>query len=395
MVYYVLHFYIWTIQNKEKSDTFKSPGIMKHAINKFDILEMHIKHDEQTGLLAIAAINDSSRGPALGGTRFMHYHSMEDAINDAILLAKSMSKKLATYRIPFSGGKVVIMKSDNNVDREAFFHSYGKFINELNGKIITGCDIGVTNADMRIAANDTQYITGISTSATDHLSHFTALTIFRACEAAVKFKLHKDSLKNIRIAIQGVGKVGYSFAKMAIEHGAIVTICDSDEIKAKACADDLGVKLVHASEIYNVKCDIFAPCSIGGTLNDKTLKQLHCKIICGGANNQLANEDVGKRLFQKGTLLVPDYVANGGGAAYAAAWFLKVHDKDLEKYLIDVSYDVCMKIFNLSKQHKAPTNKVADRLAHEIISNWSDEQRKYPFTLEKEKPTMHHGKSHK
>lgn len=352
---------------------------MKNSKINFDIQELHIKHDKETGFIGIVAINDLSRGPALGGCRCINYKFFEDAIIDAIKLAKTMNYKLAIYGIPFSGGKIVLVKPHVIDNPESYFQILGRFVKELNGKIITGCDIGVTTKDMAIAATQTRYIVASSESA-DLLSHFTTMGLFRSCEAAIKFKLNKDSMKGIRLAIQGVGKIGYSFVKMAHEHGAIITICDADPLKVEKCVNELGVKSVQPDEIFRQNCDIFSPCSLGGVINNDTIDLLKAKIICGGANNQLADNDVGELLLKKDILYVPDFVANGGGAVYAAGSYLKIDEEKLKQYLLQKSYETCMLIFTRSKDENLTTNKVAENIAEEKIRSWQKNKEKSPFS---------------
>lgn len=340
---------------------------MVNSIIHFDIEALHIKRDPKTGLFAIIAIYDLTRGPALGGCRCMPYAFLEEAINDSIRLSKAMNNKNTIYNLPYSGGKAVIIKPESIVNRQLFFHSFGNFINELQGKFITGCDIGVTKNDMRMVAEKCPYITAIDVDdSIDHLSYCTALGLLRACLAGVKFSMNKDSLQNIRIAIQGMGKIGYAFAELASQQGALLTICDFNQMLSEKYAKKLNATLVPPEDIYAVKCDIFSPCGVGKILNKKNIAKITASIICGGANDQLEKYDDGNAIFSKGILYIPDFIANGGGVIYAAGFYQKISFEEIKKTISEKVYNLSMLILEKSVTEKVPTHEVGYRIVQKI-----------------------------
>ncbi|MBP9691780.1 MAG: hypothetical protein KBD90_00410 [Alphaproteobacteria bacterium] len=285
-----------------------------------DETELHLKVDLDTSLIAIAAIDKANKGPALGGTRCIHYASIKDAIIDALKLSKTMTRKIQFADLPFTGGKVVLVKPDKISNKKEYFSAYGKFIDSLDGRIITGCDSGVTQEDMKIATEYTKYITALpsANSDLDSLAYLTAFGVQEAMRAAIQFKFGKDNLKNIKIVIQGVGKVGAELVAILCEHGADLTVTDTDSKKLSLIYSQYNVRSVDPDKIYQIESDVFAPCGLGGTINSKTIPSLKDKIICGAANNPLASEDISQYFDKLGILYVPDFIANIGGTVYAA-----------------------------------------------------------------------------
>ena len=328
--------------------------------------DIHIEIDHETGLIAIVAIHDTLRGPALGGCRFLPYKSFEDAFTDVLRLAQMMSYKAAVCGLPFGGGKSVIIEPEGGVkNREALFEKFGSFVNKLGGRYITAVDSGTENRDMDIIATQTPYVTS-TTQLYGDPSVYTALGVRRGIEAAVKFKLGKDNLKDVHVAIQGAGHVGYFLTKELVQLGAKVTIADINTKAVKHCVDEFNVSTVDFHDIYDIPCDVFAPCALGATINADTIKRLKTKIIAGSANNQLAHNQSGQALHDRGILYVPDFVINSGGLIHVAVIYAHGDEEKAHQQIYDL-YNTLMAIFERSKQENKPPNEIAETIALENL----------------------------
>jgi len=328
--------------------------------------DLHIKFDVATGLQAIVAIHSTKRGPALGGCRFIEYDSVNEAIRDALRLAVGMSYKSAISDLPLGGGKSVLIKPRRPIDREAYFAAFGRFVHELGGRYITAMDSGVEITDMDIISNYTPYVTTISRHNGDP-APFTALGVLRGIEAAVKFKLQRDNLVGVHVAIQGMGHVGYDLAKRLHALGAKLTICDRKPVAVQRYAVELGAEVVEPERIYEVECDVFAPCALGAILNDQTIPLLKTPIIGGSANNQLAEPRHGQLLTDRGILYAPDYVINAGGLIHAHAEYKNSSLVAAEQHIMTI-YEVLLTIFERATREQKPTSVIADMIAAERLS---------------------------
>lgn len=328
--------------------------------------EFHIKIDRQTGLKAIIAIHNTQRGPALGGCRLVEYPSVETAFNDALRLAIGMTYKAAINNLPLGGGKAVLLKPKVIQDREAYFKSFGQFVDSLNGTYIAAMDSGTTISDMDCIATQTQYVTNTHQKGGDPSPH-TALGVCKAMETAVEFRLKKNSLKDIHVAIQGVGHVGYSLCEQLIALGAKITICDVDEKHAQDCAKKFGVDVVEPHQIYDVVCDVFSPCGLGGVLNKFTIPRLKTSIVCGAANNQLSQYDEDSTLLEKsGILYAPDYAINGGGLIFAYAQYINASLEEASKRAGNIR-ETLMAIFERASRENCSPAVIADKIAEERL----------------------------
>ncbi len=296
------------------------------------VQDIHIHRDSATGLIAVIALDKPDGPPALGGCRCIRYASLDDAIADAGQLAQAMSRKNHFSDLPFTGGKAVLMQPSVEFDREPYFKAFGRFVESLGGRFITGCDSGVSESDMRHAATQTRYITGFKSpdSDRDALSYLTALGVSRAMVAAAEFTLGVDDLSSLHVAVQGVGKVGGLLARIIRDNGGTLTICDSNAVLATRLGNELSAQVVDADAIYDVPCDIFAPCGIGGVLTAATMARLKARIVCGAANNPLHADSLELAGFDHDIVYVPDYIANAGGAMYAAGSYLQQSFADIE-----------------------------------------------------------------
>ena len=338
--------------------------IFKQA-EKLGFGELHFKIDKDSQLFAIIAIHNTKQGPALGGTRCLSYNNTVDAIYDALRLAQGMTYKAAISRVAHGGGKAVIVRPNAVLDKESYFKSYAKFVNELGGTYITAVDSGTTPADMDIIAKHTSYVT--STTKIGNPAPFTTRGVLRGIEAALKIKLNKNSLEGLHIAIQGLGSVGSLLAEECHQRGAKLTITDIDTQLANQVAKKLGATLVPHEKIYNVHCDVFAPCALGGVLNAHTICHLHTPIIAGSANNQLSDTHAGHLLHRLGILYAPDYVINAGGLIQASGRYYQASDEEIMQK-IDQIYDTAFTIYQRSLELKKATSDIADELALEMLA---------------------------
>lgn len=328
--------------------------------------DLHFKVDPETGMKAIIAIHSTKLGPALGGCRFIEYPNTAAALNDAMRLARGMSYKAASVNLPLGGGKSVIIKPKGPFNRTGYMHKFGEFIQELNGRYITALDSGTLLSDMDIIAEHTDYVASLSKYNGDP-SPSTAKGVLRGIQAAVAFKLGKDNLKGIHVAIQGLGHVGYLLAKHLRELGATLTVADISPAVVELAVKELGAKTVSTDAIHKVPCDVFAPCALGAIINDITISQLQTTIIAGAANNQLAHSFHGKKLHDKGILFAADYVINAGGLIFAAAKYLHTPEEKINDQ-IDGIYTSLTEIFTRSAKDNLPASEIADTLAKEKLA---------------------------
>lgn len=285
-----------------------------------DYSELHLFQDEKIGFFSAICLHLHGRGPAIGGCRFIHYSTRDDAIHDAIRLSKAMGYKAAISELAHDGGKAVIMLPQGQYDRNVFLKKFAECVHSLQGKYITTVDSGTTQQDMSIIKQYTPFVTGYltGTEVDSNPSDSTALGIYTGIKIAVKLKLGKDTLKGLRIAVQGVGSVGYRLAHLLYADGAILTVSDINKERTDHLAQEMNVTVVPHTEIYKVACDIFSPCALGRIINNDTIALLQTKIIAGAANDQLATNELSTILAQKDILYIPDYLINAGGLIHLA-----------------------------------------------------------------------------
>ena len=326
--------------------------------------EVHIYQLKQTGINVIIAINSTTRGPAIGGCRYIAYDSTDDAIADAINLSYAMTLKAAFHNLPHGGAKAVILKPQHTVCQKSLFHDFANLLNELNGKYITSLDSGTTAKDMNYLFEKTEYVLGNEDNNAGEItdpSYYTAKGVKKALEAAVSHKFNTTSLKNKSIAIMGVGNVGEYLLQFLTPEAKKITITDIDAKKAQQLATKYNCSYAPATNFVSTPCDILIPCALGNVFTDYNIASLQTKIICGASNNQLSNESLALQLQQRGILYVPDYVANGGGLIFAAA-----------KYNGDISNvnnsiynlkDETLKLLSLATQKNITPLKLANEIA--------------------------------
>jgi len=313
------------------------------------------------------AIHSTKLGPAVGGTRFWKYQNDEAAIKDLLRLARGMTYKNALAGIPFGGGKSIVLRPDAQIDREKTFRAHGRFVETFRGTYITAEDVGTNPDDMAIVRQETSYVAGLRELSGDP-SPFTARGVFRAMQAAAKHRWGTESLAGKTIALQGCGNVGYHLASNLHKAAADLIVTDVDAAKVTTLVNEFGATAIGTEEIYSADADIYAPCALGGTINDNTLSQFKVELIVGGANNQLLEERHGNELARRGILYAPDYAANAGGIINGCRELLGWEPSEaLAK--VDEIYDTVLAIFQAATEEGIPTYKAADRLAENRLQN--------------------------
>ncbi|MFD1408240.1 Glu/Leu/Phe/Val dehydrogenase [Kroppenstedtia eburnea] len=338
-------------------------------MGKYDYEQLLFCHDEASGLKAIIAIHDTTLGPALGGTRMWTYASEEEAIEDALRLARGMTYKNAAAGLNLGGGKTVIIGDPRKDKNEAMFRAFGRFIQGLNGRYITAEDVGTTVEDMDLIHEETHYVTGISPAfgSSGNPSPVTAYGVYQGMKAAAKEAFGDDSLQGKTVAVQGVGNVAYSLCRYLHDEGAKLVVTDINKDNMERAVRDFGAETVAPDAIYDVDCDIFSPCALGAVINDDTIQRLKCKVVAGSANNQLKTDEHGDILTEKGIVYAPDYVINSGGVINVADELLG-YNRERAMKKVEGIYQTISRVFEIAKRDGIPSYKAADRMAEERIA---------------------------
>ena len=278
-------------------------------------------YDPRSKLRAIISIHDTTLGPALGGMRMWPYQSQAEALLDANRLAQGMTYKAAVADIRHGGGKAVILGHAQTDKTAGLLRAMGRFVHTLGGRYITGEDVGTTVEDMVLIRQETPYVAGLprNMGCSGDPAPYTALGVFLGMQVCVQWALHTDRLQGLRIAIQGCGNVASQLCARLHAAGAELIVTDVVPEKAQRLAQQYGARVVAPEEIYDVSCEIYAPCALGGTLNDGTIPRLQCQIIAGSANNQCLSDEHSDAIRQRGIVYAPDFVINAGGLLNVAA----------------------------------------------------------------------------
>jgi leucine dehydrogenase len=326
-------------------------------------------HDEAAGLRAIIAIHNTTLGPAIGGTRMWNFPSEEAALEDVLRLSRGMTYKSAAAGLNLGGGKAVILADPKKDKSEALFRSFGRFVEGLGGRYITAEDVGTTVHDMELVRMETGYVTGISRAlgGSGDPSPVTALGVYEGMKACVKRVMARDTLEGLTVAVQGVGHVGYHICQHLHREGARIIVADVDAEALKRVAEDFNVQVVSPGDIYAQTCDIFAPCALGGVINDGTIPKLKCRIIAGAANNVLEDEEDNAASLEKRKILyAPDYVLNAGGLINVANE-LQGYNRERAIQQAGGIYDILSRVFELADREKVTTVQAANTLAERRI----------------------------
>jgi leucine dehydrogenase len=339
---------------------------------EFDRHEEVIFHtDAGTGLRAIVAIHSTVLGPAAGGCRMWTYASSADAVADVLRLSRGMSYKSALAGLAFGGGKAVIMADPKRPKSPELFEAYGRFVDSLGGRYITAEDVGTTTTDMESVARHTRYVSGLTRHAGDvggDPGPKTAQGVYLGLKAAVKFRLGRSDLQDLKIAVQGVGGVGYHLCRLLGAEGARLVVADVRAAATERVADECGAVVVAAPDVLLHDVDVFAPCALGGILNAQSIPRLGAKIVAGAANNQLALDRDGLSLHAAGVLYAPDYVINAAGIINVFHEYYAISSEAQVNAAIAGIPARLTDIFERSRRENRPTNSVADELARARIA---------------------------
>jgi leucine dehydrogenase len=336
---------------------------------EYDHDEFRAFRDEDAGLRGFVGIHDTTLGPAAGGTRRYAFESEAEAIEDVLRLSRAMTYKYAISGINMGGGKAALWIDDDH-NSEALYRSYGRVVNDFEGRFVTGGDIGTGERELRWVNMETDYVIGLPEQF-DHPEgyHGGGLGVVRAMEACCDLRYDDRSLADLHVVVQGVGEMGTAIVRYLTERGARVTVADPDRSAVDHVVDEYGAHETDPDGVHEVDCDVFAPSAFGSVISEETVPQLECDIVCGAANNQLADEaEDGRRLHEADILYAPDYLANSGRTIDDTDLLRKGgYQHDRATAMIDGIYDRMFDIGERAIRDGRPTYEIANETAEERI----------------------------
>lgn len=324
--------------------------------------------DADSGLKAIIAVHSTRRGPAIGGCRVWHYADGSEALRDALRLSRGMTYKAAMAGVRFGGGKAVVMVDSARPKTHEMMRALGRAIERMAGSYVTGEDVGTTCEDMVEIRTATAHVMGlpVERGGSGDPSPNTALGCFEGIRASVRYVLGKNDLRGVRVAIQGVGNVGFHLCALLAGAGAQITFADVDGSRGQRCAREFDARMVDPARIFDVEADVFAPCALGGVLNADTIRRLRVGIVAGGANNQLETAGCGAALRDRRILYAPDYVINAGGMIQLAAELTGMPGGEIGERVRAIAATL-LRVYRFAEERAIPTDTAADLLASESI----------------------------
>jgi leucine dehydrogenase len=345
-------------------------------LTEFRYEQLVFCHDKSTGLRAIIAIHDTTLGPALGGCRMWPYKTEDEAVTDALRLARGMTYKAAASGLNLGGGKTVIIGDPHKDKSEALFRSLGRYVETLGGRYIVAEDVGISTGDMNHVQVETSHVVGVDVTygGSGDPSPFTALGVLQGMRACVEEVFGTTSLEGRLVAVQGLGHVGYHLCRLLYDEGARLMVTDLEAEAVGRVVREFGAKPVEPDEILSMPCDIFAPCALGAVVNDETLPGLRSSVIAGSANNVLAEPHHGEVLAERGILYAPDYVINAGGLINVADELEGYNERRAKGRVMRIE-DSVRSIIAIAKRDGVPTSVAADTLALERIAAISSMER--------------------
>lgn len=332
--------------------------------------EVYRVEDAATGLRGFIALHSTRLGPAAGGLRMRVYADDDAALEDVLNLSRGMSYKNAAAGLPLGGGKAVIIGDPHKDKTSALLRAFGRAIEALEGRYWTAEDMGMSPSDMAVLAQETRFVAGLDSGdfASGDPSPVTAQGVFNAMRIGAELRFGSADLSGRRVAVQGVGHVGWYLCRYLSEAGADLIIADMDKARVAGTAKEFGAEIAEPGGIHAVDADIFAPCAIGGVLNAETIPQLHVGLVAGAANNQLAETTDADRLHERGILYLPDYVANGGGIINVAAEILSISDRaPWVKERLEAMKANMRRILTRADAEGISPAHVADRIVDEML----------------------------
>ena len=332
---------------------------------------MHLFSDAESGLRAVIAIHSTALGPAAGGVRFWNYLDEGRAITDALRLSRGMSFKNAMAGLPMGGGKgVVLADRPGATIGDAQLKAFGRAVESLGGRYVTAEDVGMSEARMKVIAGETRYVSGLPVAegaAGGDPGPYTAMGVYLGIRAAAKRALGADDMKGVRVAIQGVGSVGGGTARLLAADGADLVLADVDTARAERLAGELGATAASTDTILASEADIVSPNALGAVLTEQSIAALRARAVAGGANNQLATPEEGRRLHERGILYAPDYVINAGGIINVGLEYLGQGDEAEVKARIARIPERLVEVWDESERSGVPAAAVADSIAKRLI----------------------------
>jgi valine dehydrogenase (NAD+) len=354
------------------TNVFATPHQGNGSADRAEHEQVVFCQDTRTGLKAIIGIYSTALGPALGGTRFYPYESDDEALADVLRLSSAMAYKNALAGLDHGGGKAVIIGDPAELKSEALLRAYGRFVQSLGGRYVTACDVGTYSEDMDIIARECRYVSGrtAANGGAGDSSVLTALGVMHGMRAAAQHAWGSTSLSGRLVGVEGVGKVGRRLAGHLIEAGAEVVICDVSATAIETvCARYPAIRVVpDVDALIAERLDVFAPCAMGGALTDEVVDTLTARVVCGGANNQLAHPGVEKVLADRGILYAPDYVVNAGGVIQVADELVGYSYERAHAACGNI-FDTTAKIFEIAEADGVPPSVAADRLAERRMTD--------------------------
>jgi len=334
--------------------------------------------DRATGLRAIVAIHDTTLGPGLGGTRMFPYPSEAAALDDVLRLSQAMTYKCAAAGLDFGGGKAVIIGDPAHDKSEALLRAYGRLIETLNGRYLTTTDVGTTVDDLNVMSAETRFVTGASPAfgGSGDTSILTGRTVFLGMKAAAQVAFGEPSLSGRTVAIQGAGKVGWHLMDALRTEGAQLVVSDVNGEQARKAAATFEARLVSVDKIFDVECDVFSPNALGGALNAQTIPRLRCRVVCGGANNQLETAADSERLAERGILFAPDFIVNSGGVINVAEE-ARGYSAERAAARADLVFGTTLRVLALAKEQAISPANAAEQYAKARITTLNAVHRSY------------------
>lgn len=325
--------------------------------------------DAASGLDAIISVHDATLGPACGGCRMRPYATFDEALEDVKNLSRGMTYKNALGGIPFGGGKAVVIGDPRTDKTPALFRAFGEALNALDGLYFTAEDSGITEHDLEIVRTVSRFVGGIQSKGIGgNPSPFTARGVWRGIEAAARHRLGRETLKDLRVSIVGVGAVGMALAELLHRNGARLVVADVNEGAVREAVVRFGAEAATAEAAVAAEVDVLSPNALGGAINEKTFAALRAPIVAGGANNQLTAPDLDRRLKDRGVLYAPDYVINGAGVISVGLEILGRWSAEEMTTRIDRIGETLTGIFRRAEREGRPTGAVADEMALDVIA---------------------------
>ena len=354
-------------RDKAEQGGVRSMSVFEH-INGDGYEQVVFCSDDQSGLRAIVAIHSTALGPALGGTRFYPYKNEDEALIDVLRLSKGMTYKAAAAGLDLGGGKAVIIGDSRRIKTEELLRAYGRFVETLGGRYITAEDVGTSLEDMDTIRRESRWVTGCSYTygGSGDPSPVTAYGVLQGIKACALEVFGDADLKGRTVALQGVGKVGHALCGYLVEEGADVRIADIDVDNMARAVNDYGVATTPLDTVHKEEVDIFAPCALGGIINDDTVSELRCKIVAGAANNQLATQEHGDKLRDLGILYAPDFVINAGGIINVEDE-LRGYERERAMKRVEGIYKQMQLIFAMARERNLSTAQAAMDFAEDRI----------------------------